>query len=165
METKALVPVAPSGLDRDLALKLACRITSFYPNGGKNISKGYIASLVTVLLTYPSVAEKCADPVRGVARDTKFLPTPAELIAWCDKEMSDLHKASERIARANQHRIDREADDYWERVRLDRPTLQQMQDHYGPNWGITVQRTRRPYQSLTDSELRSLYPRHALDPE
>ena len=39
---------------------------------------GYITTIANVLVRYPrSVAIKCAHPIDGVVRQTKFLPTPS----------------------------------------------------------------------------------------
>lgn len=160
MTTTALVTTVPnSTLDQSRAIKLVCCITAFYPNGGKNVTKGYIASLATVLMTYPIVAERCADPVHGVSRECKFLPTPAELIAWCDREMEAIARRERWKRIRDQTVANCEQDEYWERARAERPTLADMKRHYGPNWGITTpQRRALPYTPLTDDDLRKAYP-------
>lgn len=51
----------------------------------------YIGVLAKLLMEYPrSVALKCADPLRGVSRETKFLPTVADIVAWCENETEPL---------------------------------------------------------------------------
>jgi hypothetical protein len=41
---------------------------------------GYITTIANVLVRYPrSVAIKCAHPIDGVVRQTKFLPTPSDV--------------------------------------------------------------------------------------
>lgn len=51
----------------------------------------YIGVLAKVLMEYPrQVAIRCADPINGVSRDSKFLPSVAEIVAWCEKETAPL---------------------------------------------------------------------------
>lgn len=84
------------------AIRAVRAIVSAYPNGGNNAGDGYIGALAAVLGQYPrQVALRCADPVHGVARETKFLPTVADLVAWCERETAPLHRdiaREERIA-------------------------------------------------------------------
>ena len=81
-----------------------------YPNGGANAGDGYIGALAAVLGQYPrQVALKCADPLRGVSRETKFLPTVADLVAWCEKETEPLRRDVDRENRiAEQFRLTEE---------------------------------------------------------
>lgn len=67
------------------------RLISAFPNGGQQSSKGYIGALSALLLEYPrQIALECADPVKGVARATKFLPTIADIVGWCDERKISL---------------------------------------------------------------------------
>jgi hypothetical protein len=114
-----------------------------YPNGGAQAGGGYIGGLAAVLFEYPRiVATRSSDPVHGVPREVKFLPTPADVIAWCERETASLRRPvdlDDRFAghaRASKERAEEAAK--LERDRVLRPTLKQMQDQYGPNWGITT---------------------------
>lgn len=72
---------------------------------------GYIATIANVLVRYPrSVAIKCAHPIDGVVRQTKFLPTPSDVIDWCEAEARPLREAVDR-----ENRIERQLDarDEW----------------------------------------------------
>jgi hypothetical protein len=61
---------------------------------------GYIATIANILARYPkSVALKCAHPIDGVARHTKFLPTPSDVIDWCEAEARPLREAVDREQR------------------------------------------------------------------
>jgi hypothetical protein len=70
---------------------------------------GYIGAIAAMLCWYPrQVAMKCADPIRGLARTCKFLPTPADIVAWCEKEAGPLYQAAERERRASEQIASRE---------------------------------------------------------
>ena len=69
------------------AIEAINAIVNCYPNGGKGADDGYIGALASVLVDYPlSISLKAADPRRGVAAASKFLPTVYELIQWLDAE-------------------------------------------------------------------------------
>ena len=67
------------------SVKAATEIVERYPNGGKDAGKGYIGALAQILARYPaSVAQRCA-ALDGVTSTCEFLPTVANIVAWCDK--------------------------------------------------------------------------------
>lgn len=85
------------------ALEAAGRIVGAYPNGGAAAGKSYIGSLASTLCSYPrQVALLCApssnplDPPRGVVLETKFLPTVADIVAWCERNTDPLRRDSDR---------------------------------------------------------------------
>jgi hypothetical protein len=84
------------------AIEVVSRLIGLFPNGGKDAGDDYIGGLAQILANYPrSVAARAADPINGVARDTDFLPTPAVLIAWCERQTAPLHEdwiAAKRIS-------------------------------------------------------------------
>lgn len=66
------------------AIEAVGRMIAGYAHGG-NAGKSYIGTVAALLCDYPkSVALECANPIRGVARETKFLPTVADVVAWCE---------------------------------------------------------------------------------
>src|SRR5580704_1453201 len=68
------------------AIDAAGLIIGAFPNGGANAGDSYIGALAATLGSYPrSVAKRCADHVHGVSRDCKFLPTVADIVAWCER--------------------------------------------------------------------------------
>lgn len=69
----------PKTSPRDAAAG-ADRLLGCYPNGKPEDPKGYIAAVVAVLAEYPpEIARRICDPVTGVPRTCKFLPTVAEI--------------------------------------------------------------------------------------
>lgn len=123
------------------ALQIVGKLLSCYPNGGAQAGKSYVGALAAILVTYPrTIAQQSADPLKGVPRERKFLPTPADLIAWCERETAALRGPVDRedhyskLAREAQER--REEGEYWERARTTRPTLDELRAKHGENWGL-----------------------------
>lgn len=71
------------------AIEAVGNMLAAYPN--EKTQKSYIGAIASVLMQYPrSVAVRCADPANGVARKTKFVPTVAEVVAWCDPHIESM---------------------------------------------------------------------------
>ena len=67
-----------------------------YPNRSQ-AGDTYIGTMAKIMMNYPrAIAARCADPLRGVAVTTKFLPTAADITEWCDRETLPLAKSAER---------------------------------------------------------------------
>lgn len=112
-----------------------------YANGGQQASGSYIGALAAVLSHYPRcVASQAGDLIKGVPRETRFLPTPADVIGWCERETEYLRSIVERDDREQRLRAEaearRKADEKLAADRRLRPTLQQLHEQYGPDWGI-----------------------------
>lgn len=59
--------------------------------------KSYLGAIAQLLMQYPrQVALVAADPFKGVPRETKFLPTPADVIAFCEKRCEPLYEEAAR---------------------------------------------------------------------
>lgn len=112
-----------------------------YPNSASQSSRGYIGALASVLCDYPrSIAIRCCDPRQGVARDTRFLPTIADIVAFCERETAPLRGTVERedryekLAQAQlQARVDaaKQAEQ-----RMTQPNYDDLKAKHGENWGI-----------------------------
>lgn len=73
-----------------------------YPASEKT-QDGYLATLADLLMRYPmQVAVRACDPVHGIPRETRFLPTPADIVGWCERETKPLYEESAREDRINQ---------------------------------------------------------------
>lgn len=78
------------------AIDLVAMMIRGYANRGQ-ADKAYIGAIAQILMHYPrQVALKCADPFNGVVRDTKFMPTPADVIGWCEKAVAPMHGEAAR---------------------------------------------------------------------
>ena len=101
--------------------------------------EGYIDSLNLVLGQYPNdVIKYVSDPRTGVQRGCKWPPTIAEIIEACEKRIAEL---------ARLHRLQN-----WgksdapaiEAPREERPTLEEMKEKYGEEWGLTPDPRPKP---------------------
>lgn len=93
---------------------------------------GYLTSLGMVLEQYPNeVIIWITDPRTGVQRHAKWPPTISEIVEACDKRVAELHQ-NERFKNwgKNEPLL-------IEPPRHDRPTLEQMKEKYGENWGLS----------------------------
>lgn len=103
---------------------------SRYPNGGAQAGKSYIGSLAQTLCNYPRlVAIACADLMTGVTATCEFLPTPANIIAWCEPRKQGMKETiicgdaiaaqlAER-ARLEQFHQDNQPKETWEQTKAD----------------------------------------------
>lgn len=93
----------------DLVGKL---IERAYPN--YKVSDGYIGNTAALMLDYPkSIAVACLHTTRGIVRTCKYPPTPAEIVAWCERDYGYLQRVADYDQRseaqlAERERIERE---------------------------------------------------------
>lgn len=86
MEAKAALQCATSP---QAALALAEKLIGCWPHARPPDPKTYSAAVSATLAGYPlKVAQECADPRVGLAREREFPPTVAALVAWCDKRLA-----------------------------------------------------------------------------
>lgn len=80
-----------------------------YPNGRASITDSYIGNMANLLCQYPrTVAIQCADPIRGVSTKTKFIPTVADVVEWCEPLTGDMQRTVGREDRIAEQLRDRE---------------------------------------------------------
>src|SRR5581483_1653331 len=90
------------------AIEAVGRMIRGYANSGQ-AGKAYIGAIAELLMHYPSsVALKCADPFAGVSRETRFLPTPADVIGFCERAAAPLHEEAAREDRVAEQLAERE---------------------------------------------------------
>lgn len=83
MEAKGIVQCATSPQN---ALALAEKLIGCWPHAKPPDPKTYSAAVSATLAGYPlKVAQECADPRIGLAREREFPPTIAAIVTWCDK--------------------------------------------------------------------------------
>lgn len=129
------------------AIETVGKLLSRFPNGTPANAKGYIGGLAEVLTFYPkSIAERCHEPLTGVPRDTEFLPTPAVLIAWLERETAEMRRPVERedyfmrLKRETRDRLEAAGKAAIERGQ--RPSYDDLIAKYGPGWGIKGAKNR-----------------------
>jgi hypothetical protein len=82
-----------------------------FPNAKSSASDGYLGALANLLTQYPrTTALHCADPVNGLARECKFLPSIAEAVKWLEREQLPLRNAADRERRNAEQFAQRDRD-------------------------------------------------------
>lgn len=95
-------------LDLSEAIEAVGRMIAGYPQS-KDAAKSYIGAISSLLMKYPRmVATACADPFAGVVTTTKFLPTPYDIISFCEKKVAVILHDAERELRIEKQFADRE---------------------------------------------------------
>jgi hypothetical protein len=95
------------------ALEIAGKIIRSYPSGARAAGDGYIGALASVLGSYPaSVVRKAHLCPGGVPAECSTMPSPAQLIKWCEENTAPLRRRYEREERVTvqlNERAEREA--------------------------------------------------------
>jgi hypothetical protein len=140
------------------AIETVGKMIRGYANAGQ-AGRSYIGAIAELLARYPrSVALGAADLATGVPSETRFLPTPADVVAWCERETSAMRKVIEvedrdaMIERQRQLRAEDAA--AWEAKRKDRPNYDELKAKYGPTWGLSAQTEEDT--AVRDSRMRQL---------
>jgi hypothetical protein len=147
---------------KSLILKCQRIIFSAYRTDQYSDPDGYLTSLGLVLEQYPNdVIVYVTDPRTGVQRGCKWPPTIAEIVEACDKRMQDQAKL-ERYRNWGKP----DAAPAIEAPREERPTLEEMKEKYGEEWGLTPDPRPKPGfktgQAPSWQEIVTMYHR---DPE
>lgn len=65
--------------------------------------RSYVGAMAEYLTRYPrQVALACADPFSGVVAGSKYLPTPSDVISFCERKMRPMLEEAERERRIAQ---------------------------------------------------------------
>ena len=110
------------------AMEAAGRIVDAFPNGGRDATKSYIGALAEILSSYPRQVALACSSIRGVVRQCHFLPTVADLVAWCEDETEPLRRQHDREVRVAELSNEREKEAI-ERPR--RLTIEELKQKYG----------------------------------
>lgn len=149
------------------ALEVVQAMMRGYANGGATASKGYLGALAEVLAQYPRcIAARAAHVMHGVPSECRFLPTPADVIAWCERETKDLrgivdrddhYSALERAAAERAQEAERLVE-----ARKTRPTYADLKAKYGENWGLNSTSERDAAADAARTELTEKANRRAF---
>lgn len=117
------------------SIEAATSIVDRYPNGGKSAGKSYLGALAATLASYPKqVATKCAD-LKGISADCQFLPTVADIIAWCERNTEPLRQQrSAELRRADQLEARARFEQEQIAERSKHLTINELKEKYG-DWG------------------------------
>jgi hypothetical protein len=149
------------------AINLVSALVGAYPNGQPHDPKGYIGTIARLLCQFPRrIATECADPIHGVTRKTKFLPTVAEVAEWCEPKIADMHRTTAREDRIELQLADRKNFE----DRGGRQTFEEIKADMA-NRGVFIGRNGRPQietpetvkakLNITDEAWRALPPTNA----
>jgi len=106
------------------AIEAVGKMLNAYPNARDGVRDGYMGTIAALLCQYPrSVALRCANPINGVCRETKFLPTVAEVVAWCEPTTGHMRRTVEFEHRSQTQFAER---DYCDAVRNAEPLEHRM---------------------------------------
>jgi hypothetical protein len=104
-----------------------------YRTGEANDPETYVAAVTAVLSHYPEeVITSVTHPVTGLPSKKGWLPTVKEVTDACDAAVEPIVQ--------NELRLKRVKDQLEARERMERgekPTLEQLKDKYGENWGLS----------------------------
>lgn len=147
------------------AIEAAGGIVRSYPNGGGQAGDRYIGALAAMLQSYPrQVVTKCADPVHGIVRECKFLPTPADVVAWCEPQAEKLRIQVTRALRVN-NQLRRRSEFAKEQDRSQRLSYAELKAKHGASdgtWGID-RAERKTYRWPSKSDLEAICGKEAWD--
>ena len=141
------------------AIDAVASMLAGFPNGAPQNSQGYIGALAAVLMEYPrSVALACSSRKQGIVRTTRFLPTIADIVAWCDQHTAEMRQPIDREERdrqfAQEHRrMAAEAADL-ELQRKTRPSYDELKAKHGPTWGLQAGEKAKRAKPIHDAGRR-----------
>lgn len=104
-----------------------------YRTGDANDPETYVAAITAVLARYPeTVITAVTHPVTGLPSKKGWLPTVKEVSDSCDEAVEPIVQNELRLKRIKEQIETRERED-----RGEKPTLHQLQEKYGENWGLS----------------------------
>jgi len=141
-----------------------------FRRGEANDPAIYVTSIAAVLARYSeAVVVEVTDPRTGLASQTDWLPTVREVAEACEKLAQRAASAS-KVEAAIAETLKRRAE---ESVRSHRPTMEQLKEKYGENFGLNrfkrlvVERCQERYerdQARTNAAILAEYERLGKPP-
>ena len=103
-----------------------------YRTGDANDPETYVAAIAAILARYPEdVMTSVTHPATGLPSKKSWLPTVKEVVDACNETIEFAVQHEARLKRIKEQMEMRERED-----RGEKPTLEQLKEKYGPNWGI-----------------------------
>lgn len=107
-----------------------------YRTGDANDPETYVAAITAVLARYPEeVITQVTHPATGLPSKKGWLPTVKEVAEACGAAMEPIVEEHARLKRIKDQLEMRERME-----RGERPSLDQLKERYGENWGIGEQK-------------------------
>lgn len=133
-----------------------------FRTGGANNPETFVTAIAATLARYPDqVIYDVTDPRSGLPSQLSWMPTIKDVRDACDRAYHPIKDQIERERRIAEQLAEREQDG----VRQARPTLDQLKEKYGPNWGIPQpdERPKSNFKAPTPQELRAHYQKFGLE--
>lgn len=131
-----------------------------YRTGDANDPETYVAAITAVLARYPEdIITQVTHPVTGLPHTKNWLPTVKEVADACVADNEPFVEEQMRLKRI------KEQFEMRERMgRGERPTMVQLKDRYGQNWGIgePEKPVEQKAQAPTVDQLRHHYQHYNL---
>lgn len=104
-----------------------------YRTGEANDPQTYVAAITAILSRYPEdVITTVTHPATGLPKQKSWLPTIKEVSDACDDAAEFGIQHAARLKRVKEQLEEMERQD-----RGEKPTLEQLKEKYGENWGMT----------------------------
>jgi len=108
-----------------------------YRTGDANDPETYVAAITAVLAHYPEdIITRVTHPVTGLPSKVGWLPTVKEVHDACDEAAAPAFRQQQRAKQIAETLAEREAIEA-QRGQV-RPSLEQLKEKYGPNWGLDL---------------------------
>lgn len=113
---------------------------------------GQASALAAILSGYPDeIVQKITDPARGMPVRQKWRPLPYELKQACEEEAAPIRRQAER------DRVRDESQRLLAAPERERPTLAELKERYGENWGIGASEKAERERVPTQDEIKARY--------
>lgn len=133
-----------------------------FRTGNANDPETYVAAVTAVLARFPEgVITEVTHPVTGLPKQTDWLPTVKEVHDACEKAMEPIYRREREAKILADLKADREV----EPDKSNRPTREELQAKYGPNWGLTSldeKPKENTFKAPTKEQLAQHYATHNL---
>lgn len=105
-----------------------------YRTGDANDPDTYVAAISATLARYSEqIITDVTHPVSGLPAKKSWLPTVKEVFDACEEKANGVREQVARERRIKEQLAAREEED---RLAAVKPSLEQLKEKYGPNWGI-----------------------------
>ncbi len=117
----------------EFATERARLLLGQFRRGEANDPATFIASIAAILARHsPEIVIELTDPRTGLAAKTDWLPTVKEVNEACES-LAAIAVARRKSDAVRTDTLERRAEEF---ARRDRPTLEQLRETYGPNFGL-----------------------------
>lgn len=127
---------------RTAAAEATKQLLSRYRRNEADDAVGFLTGIATVFRAYPEfIAWLAGDPIRGLPAQTKFVPTIAEVKAFCDQAMGPVYEERRQrgiVAEQMRRRALPPPSDDAARERA----IENVVGRFGPGWGLDADRVR-----------------------